>query len=130
MKKLTWTMLLAIFIIITTVGLGIFLNNMLEKSANELRQSLDRTEVFIKYGNWSEAEKEVESMKRSWDEMQSKWTAAVEHVEVDEITLMLFRLGEYIKCEEKASSLAELASMREFILSVPDKDSFKLKNIL
>ena len=130
MKKLTWTMLLAVFIIISTVVTGIFLNKMLKKSADELRQSLDRTEAFIKEGNWGEAEKEVQAMMQSWDKMQNKWTVAVEHMEVDEITLMLFRLGEYVKSEEKASSLAELASMREFILSVPDKDSFKLKNIL
>lgn len=130
MSSLAKPIVLTAFVLIAVIILGICLNHMLDKSADELRRSLDRTEALIVSGNWSEAGKEAEAIKQKWKKLQSKWTVAVEHEEVDEISLMIFRLVEYIRCEEKASSLAELASLRDFILSVPDKDSFKLKNIL
>ncbi|MDD4496178.1 MAG: DUF4363 family protein [Eubacteriales bacterium] len=130
MKSLKRIMALVIFLTAAFIGSAIYLNIMLDRTANKICLSIDAAENYIKSGNWQEAERELESLNKSWEEIRDKWIISVEHAEVDEISLMLCKLTEFAKAEELPSALAEAAAMRELVKSVPDKDSFKLKNIL
>jgi predicted PurR-regulated permease PerM len=130
MKSLKRILYLIVLLSAVLVVFAFYSNNMLYKSAERICSSIDSAENNIINGNWTEANAILENLKTYWNEIQDKWVISVEHVEVDEISIMLSRLIGFVKAEELSSSLAEAAAMRELVRSVPDKDSFKLKNIL
>lgn len=115
-------------IIVLVAGLGsmFFLNN----SASDLADKLQITLDAVNQEDWQEAKTTLQDCLNSWQDLQPRWNALINHKEVDDIQMTLVRAQQYVANEEKASALAELAAAKELIKHVPKKESPAWHNIL
>lgn len=111
------------------IGAGFFTNHILFNDAHRLEEKIVTVEDNMKEEAWEKAQSGVTSILNEWPTIESKWTLLLDHAEIDNIEDALTKVAEYIKAKDAALALAELASLRNYINHIPEKESLNLKNI-
>jgi hypothetical protein len=81
-------------------------------------------------GNWSNASKNMESIKDSWDKTEKLWGILVDHYEIDNIEMSMTESRKYIETKDTSMSLAELDNLSLMIEHIYNKERINIKNIL
>lgn len=122
---ITVTVLTAIIIIA-----GVLTLNMLNTESEVLYNKLDRLEEDIKAHSWQKASDALKSFHKKWDRNSEYWSMLIDHYEIDSIEQELSQLSSFIETEDESNALARLSSLKALIKHIPNKEAFKLKNIL
>lgn len=118
------TVLLALVIIS-----GLMMNSSLEKSALQLEGHINRIETAAAEEDWDMVQLELSHVKQKWEGMEELWTLLLYHIEIDNITMALSKMENYIKAKDKTMTLGEAALLKQYIRHIPQKEAFSLENI-
>jgi hypothetical protein len=111
------------------IGASLFEGRLLRNDANNLGEKISTIEKSTKQEDWSMAEKNLNSVIDEWPKVENKWSVILDHAEIDNIEDALIKVAAFIKAKDSTSALAELASLKNFINHIPEKEAFNLKNI-
>ena len=118
-------LLLAIILFI-----GILSYNTLSNTAEKLEKHIVKIEVNAQNGDWKSAENQLSIAKTDWVKTEELWSILIDHIEIDNIDDALKKMEKYILTKNITLTLAEAATLRQYITHIPEKEAFKLKNIL
>jgi hypothetical protein len=124
--------------VITTVSVllavlifsGIYTTRSLYTNAGIIESQINMVENSVKAGDWAKVKALLEDVEEKWSRTEKSWTMLLDHIEIDYIDIALTRLKSYIEAEDKSLTLGEIATLRQYIRHIPEKESFKLKNLL
>lgn len=102
----------------------------LDSESQSLDRELSELKADIENQNWVIAEKKLEEFHGNWDKTSNVWSMLVDHYEIDNIELALSQLASFVKTKERSEALSQISSLKTFIKHIPEKEAFKLKNIL
>ena len=124
------TFIAAIVIFVSLVGFGIASYVYLEKTADKLVDKTKLLENSVHKKDWKAAEKNFASLTSSWNKANEKWTALIDHQELDRINISITRIREYIQVRHLPGVAAETAELKLLFLHIPKKDAINLDNLL
>lgn len=128
MKKTLIISLIGFFIIIV---FSIFIQNYLQISSNKLVKKIEDLQILMDNDEIEEGLIIREELKDEWGETKKKWSALIDHNELDNIEETLRRIEVLIgKEEEKAELLSELNKVKFYLEHIPERESFVLENVL
>lgn len=108
---------------------GVFTVNMLYKDAGIIESQINDIEELVKNEDWPRVKELLNQMEEKWSGTEKSWTMLVDHMEIDYIDISLTRLKSYIEAEDKTLALGEVGVLRQYVRHIPEKESFKLKNV-
>ena len=120
--------LLLVFILIISVG--IWTNHTLGATTVELIAIFDEIEQNLQREQWDVAQKKFQELVTYWDGKSKWWTVIIDHQEIDNIEFSMARIGAYLEKKSDHLVWGELAELRLMIQHIPEKEAFKIQNIL
>ncbi|HHU62881.1 MAG TPA: DUF4363 family protein [Clostridiales bacterium] len=117
-------------IILAFFAMSIFVQIQMKKTAEQLLGKLDTVEDCIEKGEWTLGRQHMEELKASWTRVRKKWEIIHNHKEIDDIDVTVVKVDRFIKMREKPSAMAEIAALRLYISHIPEKEAFRLSNLL
>lgn len=124
--KITAIILLLVLAIISS---GVIAQRVLYNDSQRIARPVEELEENIKSEDWSQAGNSLNQVNMEWSKVKGKWSALVDHQEIDNIDVTLSRLQMFVKTRDKASSLSEAAALGKFVGHIPEKELPNLKNI-
>ena len=125
------TLLISIIGFIILIVISIFLQYYLEKSSDKLLIELNNLRVLVNENKIYESVMINEKLNQKWEETKSKWSALIDHQELDNIEEVMHRIEILIgEDEEKAELLSELNKLKFYFEHVPVREKFAIENIL
>lgn len=129
---MTRTLKVVVFIavlMITVLGISIYANTLLTRSASEMEQHIRQIENSATKDNWQEARKVISGMQNDWTSTKKTWAVLIDHMEIDNVENALTRLEKFIDTGEKASTMAEIAMLKQYVRNIPSMGSLRIENI-
>lgn len=126
MKTIIGVLIIGLLIILA----GVASTNLLDTQAEGLFRDLASMEKSVENENWSSALQLNRQFTQKWDQSKKTWSMLIDHIEIDSINISLSELESYLKEKEKSDALSRISVLKILIKHIPDKESFKLKNIL
>lgn len=117
----------ALFLLL--LGVSIYTSKIITNSSENLEQMVTRVEENARAGDWKKAEEELAKVSKDWEKTERTWAMLLDHIEIDNISTTLRRMERYIETENPSSALAEAAVLKQYLKHIPDKESFRLKNL-
>lgn len=91
---------------------------------------LDSTvEEYVNNDNWQEANKASIECLESWKNYSDKISVFVNHAEIDNINMELYKLTQYVKTEDKEESLASINALKFLLEHIVNLEKINLQNI-
>ncbi|MCX8129125.1 MAG: DUF4363 family protein [Clostridia bacterium] len=128
MHTLKITIILAILVALI-LSIGLFTHNILSSTADRLGKHIAQIENNTIQGNWTKAEEQLSAAKNEWSGTGDQWAMLIDHIEIDNIDTSLSKMEKYIFSKNAPLALAEAATLKQYIEHIPEKESFRLKNI-
>ncbi len=116
--------------LITLIGFGFYSQARLTTQSNNLVVYVNTIENEAKNENWLRAENELVRFEKKWDRIQNHWDLVIEHHEMDTIDEAVAKLKKYLVVRNLDLTLAEISTIKHFLLHIPTKERFNLQNIL
>ncbi|MGE5614196.1 MAG: DUF4363 family protein [Bacillota bacterium] len=116
-----------LFLIITASG--IIAQRVLYNDSRRMVQPIEKLKENIASENWNEAGNSLDLVNTEWAKVKGKWSALVDHQEIDNIDVTISRLQKLVEARDKASSLSEAAALGKFVSHIPEKELPNLDNI-
>lgn len=129
---MTRTLKVLVFIavlIIAILGISLYANSLLGRSASKMQDQLLLIESSAAKDDWQEAHKEIVRMQKDWSDTKKTWATLIDHFEIDNIENAMVRLQKYIDTNEKSLTLAEIATLKQYVKHIPSMVSPRLENI-
>ena len=111
------------------VGFGTFSYYYIDHTAKQLVSQAGLVEQNGNKEDWQQAEQEFSVLHARWNAASSKWTALVDHQELDNINISLARIREYIKAKDIPGFRSQVAELKLLLKHIPEKEAVNLKNI-
>ena len=124
------SVIVALTIIVISVGGSIIYTNHLEDTANEMMLKNNRITINILNEKYNDAEIEIKSLKKFVREKRTVLDAVGNHQELDDIEGELAKLLAFAHEEDKNQALSKCYMLEFLIESLPRNFKLKLENIL
>lgn len=111
------------------IGFGAYTVSRLDKSAKDLGSHIDQIEAGIRSEHWEDTVRELDYVQEHWEKIGKAWATLLDHIEIDNIDDTLTRLSGHIEARDKSMALAESGALKQFILHIPKKESFRMENL-
>ncbi len=130
MNSNTKTIIVVSILLIVIVLSGSLTLYYLERSAKELESAVNSAGISVTNKKWVDADKQLKAFEDEWSKTKYFWAMLVDHFEIDNIDDSFNKTKKYVESEDYPSALAELESLRHYILHIPQKEAFTFENIL
>ena len=107
----------------------IFSINYLNKICKQLEQIDISMEQDVNNESWDTAYTSSIDFMNKWKKYSENISVFVDHKEIDNIHNELWRLTQYIKCENKDETLASLHVIKFFLNHIMDMEKMNIQNI-
>lgn len=124
-----WLVLILLIAILIT-GTSIFMTGKVTGVSDILCSHMDKTRIYVMEENWEKARLEVAKIKELWDKERSFWRLTINDEELEEISLSLAKLREYVELKEQTDTIGELAFIRQLVEDITNRSKFSLINVL
>jgi len=112
------------------LGISMYSSRTLAATSRDLESRISEIEESTKAGNWVKAKEGIEAIEANWQQVEKSWSILLDHIEIDNIDISLSKISRYIESENTSLALAEVATLKMLITHIPEKESFRLTNIL
>jgi len=126
----TKVIILVACILIIIILAGSLTLYYLDLSANKLEHSVKAACISVGDNQWDSAKKQLDAFENTWKKTKFGWAILLDHFEIDNIDNSFTKSKKYVESKDYSSALAELEALRQYILHIPQKESFSLENIL
>ncbi|HHW57501.1 MAG TPA: DUF4363 family protein [Clostridia bacterium] len=120
---------LIIFLLLFIIILDVVTIRYLDKTSENLNETLSIVEGNIKKGDWEKAKQYIEKVEKQWKKIDKKWALIIEHREIDEIEMNMEKLKSYIETKNKDLSMAQLKTVKMLLKYIPQNEKPTLENI-
>jgi hypothetical protein len=117
--------IIAFFVMIT---LMIFSINYLNKISLNLQKLNDTLEQYIADDKWDEAYKLSIDLTHKWEVHSKIIKVFVNHQEIDNVEMELWKLPQYVKQETKDEALASVHTLKFLIRHISNLEKVNLQN--
>lgn len=124
--KSIYISLVLFFVMIVSI---IFSITYLNRVCRQLEQIDISMEQDIKDESWKKAYDSSIDFMNKWNQYSKNISVFVDHKEIDNIHNELWRITQYIKCENTDESLASLHVIKFFLNHILDMEKLNLQNI-
>lgn len=108
---------------------GYLVQSSLDRTADRLNQQLDVVEAKLIARDWDQSLRELDRLRKVWDEVKPYWAVLINHKEMDLIEEALIKTIKAISSESYADARIHLGLLRGFIKHIPERERFSLVNI-
>ncbi len=108
---------------------GVYTVRMLHKDAGIIESQINRIEELVKKQDWAQVKEILSQVEEKWSGTEKTWTMLIDHTEIDYIDISLTKLKSYVEAEDTTLALGEIGVLRQYIRHIPEKESFRLKNL-
>lgn len=112
------------------VALGLWTNNALEASSEDLLRHVEDVARDVEGDNWREAYGKTVELEKTWDKKSKWWPIILDHQEIDNIEFAQARVKEYVATKNNALARGQLSELELMIRHIPETEKVTLKNIL
>jgi glutaredoxin-related protein len=122
-----------IFIVLITIliaGTSIYFNYKVKKTSDTLSIHMDKIREYTLKDEWEKASDEFKNIEQNWGNGKNFWMLTINHNEVDEISLSMAKLKEFITSREKTHVFSELAFLKQLVTNIVDNRRYTLSNML
>ena len=126
----TKTIILVACLLIIIILAGSLTLFYLDLSANKLEYSISIACKSVNDNQWDCAKKNLDDFEIIWKKTKFGWAILLDHFEIDNIDNSFTKSKKYVECKDFSLAFAELEALRQYILHIPQKESFSLENIL
>ncbi len=123
-------LLVLLTIFAAVVSLGFWTNHLLQVSAGEMLQNIEKVTIGVEKNQWDEAYAQTIELERVWDKEAKWWPTILDHQEIDNIEFSMARAREYVAAKSAPLSLGQFSELALMIKHIPEKETISLKNIL
>ena len=125
--------LIVVFVLIAIFGGGIYTENYLKNSADNISNKLEKlkqhTIIAKQTENREQINKEIDDIKKEWEDISELWSVIVVHQDIDSIETALIKSKSNIENGELEDALQEIETAKFFVKHVRDRERVSLKNI-
>lgn len=107
-----------------------YITNQTLEFINYARLELDEIRELMLADQWPEAQEQVLSLLKAWNQAQDYWDLYILHEDIENVEVTLARLVSYIRSQDLSSGLAELAQLDMHFSHIYRNEMFNLQNIL
>lgn len=101
----------------------------LNRITADIRRTNDSLEQYIKAEKWEKAYKTSTEVTKKWEEQSKVIKLFVNHQEIDNIEMELWKLPQYVKEETKDEALASVHVLKFFLNHISDLEKINIQNI-
>lgn len=94
-----------------------------------MAEHLNIIEEAVSVEDWDLASNEIDKVKHKWGNIKKRWQMLIDHQEIDNIESALVRVYSWIDLEGRDDCLTELATLKLFVLHIPEREAFRITNI-
>ncbi len=121
--------LIAVIAFITMLTLMFFSISYLNKVSSNLQKLNDSLEEYITNENWDKAYKLSIQYTEKWEKYSKIIKVFVNHQELDNVEMELWKLPQYVKQQTKDESLATIHVLKFFIGHISKLEKVNFQNI-
>jgi hypothetical protein len=125
MKNVVIALLIMIIMVISIT----FSLNYLNNTTDDLRGLNDEIEQYINDNNWDEAYKASIEYTQKWSDYSKTLKLFIDHQEMDQIEIELWKLPQYIKEQTKDDSLATVHVLKFLVDHISEIEKVNIQNI-
>ncbi|NMA95696.1 MAG: DUF4363 family protein [Clostridiales bacterium] len=107
-----------------------WLQNSIQDTANDIVSVLNLIEDAVVQGDWDTAIENIESIEDDWEHTKKIWQVLIDHNEIDNIDSTFVKVKSWIALESMEDCITELATLKLFVLHVPERKALRITNIL
>jgi hypothetical protein len=108
----------------------VFSINYLNKITSNMQILNNKIEQYISKEEWDEAYKSSLEYTKIWEKHSMIIKAYVNHQEIDNVEMELWKLPQYIKEESKDEALASIHVLKFLLSHISNLEKITLQNIL
>lgn len=116
-------------VILAFFGFAIWVQNSITHTAHDIANHLSLLEDAISKEDWQAAAKEMTTVQYEWDHTKRRWQILIDHQEIDNIDSTLVKVKSWVDQESKEECMAELATLKLFVLHIPEREALRITNI-
>lgn len=123
------TFVAIIIVLCLFLGLAWWNTKYLTETSEELAQQAEKIRQATVEELWEEVDTQVMELRRLWEQHKKIWLLLVEHEDIDDIDLAIYKIDEMAKLQEKEQLLSDIAELRFLLHDLADKEILSLSNI-
>lgn len=109
---------------------GIWEIKYLERTSRYLASEVEYTKNAIENNNFELADKQMESMQNTWDDMNIVWNIFINHDRIDDLEEAIEDLDSYIYLKQDKEAINAADRLNKIIYQIVDKQKFSFEHIL
>ncbi len=109
---------------------GIWEIKYLERTSRYLASEVEYTKNAIENNNFELADKQMESMQNTWDDMNIVWNIFINHDRIDDLEEAVEDLDSYIYLKQDKEAINAADRLNKIIYQIVDKQKFSFEHIL
>jgi len=111
------------------LGLAWWYAKYLVRTSEQLAQQAENIRQAVIEELWEEVDTQVMQLRRLWGHHKKTWLLLVDHEDIDDIDLAIYKIDEMAKLQEKEQLLSDIAELRFLLHDLADKEILSLSNI-
>lgn len=124
-----WLILIA-FVVLLITATAAYVDRKVNSSSDTMFIRMDKIREHIINGDWSDALDEFLLIEKYWHDEKGIWLLKINNNMLDEISVPMMRLKEFIKMEHRALALGELAALKQLVFNAVNGGKFNIQNVL
>jgi predicted RND superfamily exporter protein len=121
--------IIAVLAFIVMVALMFFSINYLNKISSNLQKLNDDLEQYITDDNWDKAYKSSMEFTHRWEKHSKIIKVFVNHQEIDNVEMELWKLPQYVKQHTKDEALASVHVLKFILAHITNLEKVNLQNV-
>ncbi|MFA6939899.1 MAG: DUF4363 family protein [Clostridiaceae bacterium] len=101
----------------------------LNKICGTLTDKTDDIELLVSNENWNDSYALSVQLLDSWQDKKTVFSIFAPHDEIDDINMEIYKLSQYVKCRDKAESLASIHLIKFLINHLNELNKVSIQNI-
>lgn len=118
-----------VFVLALIIGASFFASRTLYSSTKIIEEKILEIETNTYEKDWESAKDNIKTVMESWPKTEKKWSVLLDHSDIDAISTSIFRLSIYLEAKNTTLALAETASLKQLLKTIPHREVLSLTNI-
>ncbi|GAA0744488.1 DUF4363 family protein [Clostridium oceanicum] len=122
--------IVSIILFIVTITIVTFYSFALNKECTELINQSNTLENLVLSNSWDKAYKQSNKLLKDWQNDDNKISMVINHSEIENIHVELWKFTQYIKMKNKDEALASIHVIKYSLKHIINNEKVNIRNIL
>lgn len=121
--------IVAVCLFAAVVAGTLFCMDFLEKTSTDMSETIEGIARNVSGESWDEAQRQMEKLEKQWQDSEIYLHAIIDHSEIDTIADSMASIKQYLYYREAPELMAQLSSLKWFVIHIPRKERIAAENI-